>query len=88
MTKLSDIPTAELPALVERGFPASEYVREMSFRHTYTILPVVDYDAQTIELRTFHNGIQERIHEVIRLKEAAVRSALIALGWTPPMGDA
>ena len=51
----------------------------------------LDYDREELHLRTsitdnMDNLTQKITHEVVQLKDKAVREALIKLGWTPPEG--
>ena len=49
----------------------------------YKITPHVDYEAEEIHLK-IEDLAGKTITEIYRLKDEAIRQALINLGWTPP----
>lgn len=45
----------------------------------------MDWEAQRLQFNTTIKGFTDQlVHESICFKDKAVRTALIALGWTPP----
>ena len=50
------------------------------------ITPYLDIENQTLRFDTLINGVvQQHLSETINFKEARIKTALIALGWKPPL---
>ncbi len=56
-------------------------------KYSLNIKPEMDWEAERLQFTTTIDGISKQIHrESVCFKEKAVRTTLIALGWTPPEG--